>query len=60
LSQRAATGGEPSEQEPKTTQKKRKKPSRIVGRLPDVKKPPAESSGAAAEDMLRDYLRRRR
>jgi len=60
LSQTTTDGEEPSEQEPRTTRKKEKKPPGVAGRLPSLKKPPAQSSTAAAADVLHDYLRRRR
>jgi pSer/pThr/pTyr-binding forkhead associated (FHA) protein len=60
LSQATTRSKEPSEQTAKTAQKKEEKSPRIAGRLPNLKKPAAESSMAAAADMLHDYLRRRR
>ena len=60
LSRTTTMRGEQSEQEPRTTQKKEKKPPGIAGRFPNLKKPAAVSSTAAAADMLAEYFSRRR
>lgn len=55
LSHTTTTAGEQSEQKPKATQKKKKKPP-IAGRFQNPKTPAAESSGAAATDVLRQFF----
>jgi pSer/pThr/pTyr-binding forkhead associated (FHA) protein len=60
LSRASAAGQEPKEQGPKTTPRTDEEPPGNSGRFAVPKKLPAESSTAAAADMLRDYFHRRR